>query len=340
MKLKNYIKDKTIEITILIVTYIIMLLLFIAFKINISLIIALSVILLFSYSITFTISYLRKKTFYDNLVNNIKLLDKAYLVLETINEPNFYEGKIISDILYDINKSYIENIHDLENQVKDFKNYIEMWIHEIKIPVSYLTLNAHNNKDKFKPNDLIQIKKIDDYLEQVLYYVRSENASSDYLINKVNLKKCINEVALKNKDYLLESKVDLIVTNVDYNIYTDSKWLEFIINQIINNSIKYKKDNCESYIKIYAIKDDETITLTIEDNGIGIIESDIKRVFEKSFTGTNGRIKNSSTGMGLFIVKNLCIKLGHIVRIESKKDEYTKVHITISTNKYYEVTKQ
>ncbi len=339
MKLIPYIKDKIIELIIITFTQIIIILLLLSFKVEQSLIIAINITYIIMHTLIITIDYTKKRTFYNNLNNNIKHLDKAYLVLETIEEPNFYEGKLTYNSLYDINKSMIENINTYECQVDDFKNYVEMWIHEIKIPLSSLALIAHNNKNKIPKSALIQIKKLDDYLEQILYYTRSENANKDYCINKINLGKSINNTLLKNKDYLLDNNINIKVENINYEIYSDSKWLEFILNQIINNSIKYKNTKTESYIKIKATKNKENITLIIEDNGLGINASDLPRVFEKTFTGENGRKSSKSTGMGLFIVKNLCIKLGHQIYIESEYNKYTKVYIKMPINKYYEVVK-
>ncbi len=339
MKFLSYIKDKLYAIILIFLTYVLLLLLCIAYKVNLSLIISFYIILTLALLSVLLISYYRKRTFYESLQENIKMLDQAYLILETIEKPEFYEGKILYESLYEINKSMLENVKKYNTQVNDFKEYIEMWLHEIKIPLSSLILLSHNHKSELNDKILLQLQKIDDYLEQILYYVRSENASKDYLINKVSIKECVKKVALRNKDHLLESKINLEVSNLNYDVYTDSKWLEFILNQIVNNSIKYKDENKESYIKIYAIKNTSAVSLFIEDNGIGIDPSDIKRVFEKSFTGKNGRVSSASTGMGLFIVKNLCDKLGHKITIESTPKEYTKVIITISTNKFYEVAR-
>lgn len=339
MKLKNYIKDKWYEITIFIIFLIPILLLLFAFKINKSLIIVIISLFIFFYMTIFFINYFRKKSFYNKLLINIERLDKAYLVLETIESPNFYEGKLLCQALYDINKSMTENISYCKNQIEEFKEYIEMWIHEVKIPISSLMLMAHNHKNKFDKTSIEQMKKIENYVEQVLYYVRSENSEKDYLIKKVDLKKVICDIALKNQQDLLENKIDLIVENIEKDIYTDSKWLEFILNQIINNSIKYRKDISDSYIKITTKYNKEKLCLIIEDNGIGIPREDISKVFLKSFTGHNGRITTKSTGIGLFIVKNLCKKLGHKIEIESIQNKYTRVYITFFNNRYYDVVK-
>ncbi len=338
MKLKYYIKDKIYSIIISSFTYIIIILLLLAFKTDKSLIIAITIILFITYIIIFIIDYLRKKNFYTNLLSNIEKLDKAYLVLETLNNPEFYEGKILYQALYEINKSMSEYVNIKEEKLKDFKEYIEMWIHEVKVPLSSLVLTFANNKKDIDIKVRKELKILENYLEQVLYYVRSENAEVDYYIKEVDLSKIIKNVGIHNMDDLLMNNIEFSTSNINYKVYTDSKWLEFIINQIINNSIKYKKDK-DSYIKIY-IKDykDKTV-LIIEDNGIGIPKTDIKYVFNKTFTGSNGRDKNKSTGMGLYIAKKLCKKLGHKIEIESIKNKYTKVYITFAKNKYYDVLK-
>lgn len=338
MKFIAFLKDKSYSIIISTISLLLILLLFSAFKVEKSFCIATISILLVSYITTILIDYTRKNKFYKDLLGNIESLDKAYLVLETLSKPNFYEGELLYQALYEINKSMNECVKSLELQTQDFKEYIEMWIHEVKIPISSLVLIVHNHSDKFDKKTIEQIRRIENYVDQVLYYVRSENAEKDYLIKETKLNKIISSVALKNKNDLLENKIDLIVENLDINVNTDSKWLEFILNQIVNNSIKYHNKN-NSYIKIYTENNKDIINLIIEDNGIGIDSSDLPKVFNKTFTGHNGRGLAKSTGMGLFIAKNLCTKLGHKISIESKRNEYTKVIISFYNNDYYNVTK-
>lgn len=198
----------------------------------------------------------------------------------------------------------------------------------------------HNNMDKcdkeFADRMNTQIRRINNYIEQILYYVRSENAEKDYIINDARLSKIISNVALKNKDDLLENDITFEVSNADRIVLTDAKWMEFMLNQIVNNSIKYKdKTKVEPYIKMSAAEDKKCVVLEILDNGIGINASDLPRVFDKSFTGENGREFSKATGMGLYIVKKLCDKLGHAITIESVKGEYTRVKITFYKNDFY-----
>ena len=334
MKLFPYLKDKSISIILYISTSILILLLLAVFKTQSPLVIAITILLIILGLLLLLTDYLKKKKFYDNIIKKLSKLDKKYLILEILEEPSHYEEKLFNQILYEINKSYLEELKKYKSSIIDFKEYVELWIHEVKIPISSLSLMVHNNKqlDKKYKN---QIRKLDNYIDQVLYYVRSENASNDYIIKETSLSKIINSVALKNKDDLLENKINFIVKVKDEKVMTDEKWLEFILNQIINNSIKYKRNKVDSYIEI-SVEEDKNLTyLSITDNGVGISKSNLPKVFDKSFTGENGRLTSKSTGLGLYIVKNLCEKLGHKIKISSEVNNYTKVTIIISKNNFY-----
>lgn len=337
MKLNRYLKDKLYFIILFITFLSLIILLLLGFKVSLELIIVIISLLVIFAILVLIIEYLEKRNFYNEFINIVDKLDKKYLVIEMLNSPNFHEGEILYNELYEINKSMLENIKNYEISMNDFKDYIEMWIHEVKIPLSSLVLMIHNNKNNISSKMVDQVKRLDNYVDQVLFYVRAENAEKDYLIKKTELNKVINKIALKNKDYILENNINFSVLDCEKKVLTDSKWLEFIIDQIINNSIKYKRDIASSFIKIYTEENNEEIRLIIYDNGIGIDAKDLPRVFDKTYTGTNGRLKSKSTGMGLYIAKNLCEKLGHKIAIESKVNEYTKVIITFNKESIYDV---
>ncbi len=335
MSLKKYLLDKIPQIIVSIIGYIVTILILNAFKIGTDLKIAITIIFLIVTIFNIIFDYFKKNAFYKKLFSTLHTLDKKYLILEMLNKPNFYEGELFYQILYDINKSMIENVKEYNLSITDFKEYVEMWIHEVKIPIASLTLISHNHQNEIDKKYIEQIRKLDNYIDQILYFVRSENVEKDYIIKEKKLQEIIKNVALKNKDDLLENAVRLDVDVHNEKVLTDSKWLEFILNQIINNSIKYKRKNTESYINIKANEDKDRLYLTICDNGIGIPKSDIKRVFDKSFTGENGRTMTKSTGMGLYIAKKLCDKLGHKITVESEINEYTKITIIFTKNNFY-----
>lgn len=334
MKLVSYIKDKVISIVIYLLMVVLISLILKVFNLDKSVLIVIFLILIINGIMIILINYFRKRSYYNNILEMLDKLDKKYLVLETVLEPTTYEEEIVNNILYDINKSMIENINIQKRSINEFKDYIEMWIHEVKLPIASMVLKCHNHKE-VNSNELLSIiRRLDNDIDQILYYMRSEITEKDFIISEVSLKDIVRSVSLKNKDDLLENKIELEV-NVDNEcVYTDKKWMEFILNQIISNSIKYKKEK-DSFIKITSNVSEDKVNLIVYDNGIGISKGDIKRVFDKSFTGKNGRDKIKSTGMGLYIVKNLCSKLGHNIYIESALDEYTKVIIEFGKNNYY-----
>ena len=330
MKLSTYLKDKLYAFLIFIIYIIILILFLIALKLSSSIIIFITAFTVAVFFIILFYDYFRKRKFYSELLDKLNTLDKKYLLIEMLLEPNFLEGKILYDVLDEVNKNEHDLISKLKNKQEDFKEYIELWIHEVKLPLASLTLI--NRKDK---NTLRELKRIEDDVEQILYYVRCENANNDYLIKEWNLDTIIKNVALRNKDDLLALNIDFKVDNCNLKVLTDSKWLEFIINQIVSNSIKYKKEK-DALIEITGKDYKDYITITIYDNGKGISKSDLPRVFNKTFTGVNGR-GTKATGMGLYLCRELCEKLGHKIEIDSKVNEYTKVIIKIYKKDFYAI---
>ncbi len=336
MRMRDYFQDKLGLLFLALVSLVMILMLCLAFKVPGEAIWAISCLYLFTLGAMFCLSFFKKKRFYTDFIQNMERLDKKYYILETLSMPNFYEGKILYDGLYVVNKAMIEHVKNYELQMDDFKEYIEMWIHEVKIPLATLTLMFHNRKE-YDKKVLEQLRRIESYLDQVLYYVRQEFAEKDYLIKKNSLEKMVNNVLVKNKDDFLENQIELEVRDLDFDVFTDSKWTLFILNQIINNSVKYMDDMKDKKIWIFGSEDESSIYLHIRDNGIGIPLQDIPKVFEKSFTGENGRRRSRSTGMGLYISKKLCEKLGHKIWLESREQEYTEVIIAFAKNDYYQV---
>lgn len=336
MKFSKYLKYNLINICIYLVAIVLITLMLEAFKTQIQVQIATVIVLLLGGIIIILNNYFRKNKFYKQFNVNLEKLDKKYLILETLPQPNTYEEKIMAEALYEINKSMIENINEYQRNIIEFKEFVEIWIHEVKIPISSMILKCHNNQEKYDKSFLSLIRRLDNNIDEILYYVRSENTEKDFAISEVDLKEVVRNVGIKNKDDLLENNVVFEADLKAVKVNTDKKWLEFILNQIINNSIKYKKSE-DPIIKIESIENEDKVILEIYDNGIGIPEKDLKRVFEKSFTGTNGRNKVKSTGMGLYIIKNLCNKLGHNIYIESEENKYTKVILEFGKNNIYKI---
>lgn len=332
MKFTDYIKDNIAGICITIFTYLMMMFFIYIFRFNKDMILILSIVFFIGFLSRILWDYFRKKNFYNSLSENVEKLDKKYLISEIIEEPNFLEGKIFYNILYETGKSMGENIDIYRRNTEELQEYIELWVHEIKLPVSSLLLMSHNDENGEKYDK--ELRRIDSYIENVLYYSRIESAGKDYIIKPVQLEKIFRNAALKNRRELLSMNISLNTEGLDKTVTTDEKWLEFIFGQLISNSMKYISDSCDSVLNIYTEENKDSIILHFRDNGIGISASDLPYIFDKSYTGENGRTHSHSTGMGLYIVKSLCTRLGHKISAESVKGEFTDIIITFGKNNH------
>ena len=337
MNFKLFFKEKVITILLLLFGIITIEILLMAYNVGMFIKIYIPFIIMGLYITSIIIEYLKKKEFYNDLLNMLEELEEKYLIAEIINTPNFLEGKILKNTLEQINKSMLENVNKYKYITEDYKEYIELWIHEIKIPIAASKMVIENNKNTITKSIDEELDKVENYIEQALFYARSNTVEKDYYIRKVFLKEIVNESIKKNKSSLIQEKISINIHDLDLEVNTDNKWIVFILNQIIQNSIKYRKKE-ESVIEIYASQGKENVILYIKDNGIGIKQGEITRVFEKGFTGTNGRLSNKkSTGIGLYLCKKLCNKLGIGLELNSVQNEGTEVMLIFPQSSYIEL---
>ncbi len=334
MKFRDFIKDKVLLIATVILALISIEILLLAYNIGIIAQIYIAIIIILVVSISIFVEYKNKQHFYNQLKTNMDELNEKYLISEIIKTPNFIEGKILKETIQDTGKSMLENVNHYKNIQEEYKEYIELWIHEVKIPIAASKMIIENNKNSVTKSIDEELDKVENYIEQALFYARSNAVEKDYIINKTNLKEIVNSSILKNKSTLLNEKVAIELKDIEQEVYTDSKWATFIINQIIQNAIKYsKKENKK--IEIYSKTKNDKVILYIKDNGIGIKKGEITRVFERGFTGDNGRIiGQKSTGIGLYLCKKLCDKLGLGIELNSEKNIGTEVRIIFPKNSY------
>ena len=327
MSLKDYLKSKigVIFLNIIALIFLSLFLLSIGNELEAVSIIAFSWIIVLC--IYLVITYRKRKDYFELIEKCVSKIDKKYLISEVLEVPPFIEAEPFYHILKKSSKSMREEINKEKSKLKDYKEYIEQWIHEVKTPISLIKLIEENNKTTKSSAILMQLEEIDRYVEQALFYARSEDVDKDYLVKEISLQGCVNRVITRNKQGFILNDIDICIDNIDKTVYCDSKWLEFILNQIIVNSIKYR-NNKNPRIKVYTSGIKNGIKLIIEDNGIGIPRDELDRVFEKGFTGNLGRLNSKSTGIGLYLCKKLCDKLGLLIDIESEIDRYTKVIIT------------
>lgn len=337
MDFKLFFKEKAITILLLLFGIITIEIFLMAYNVGMFIKIYIPLIIMGLYVISISIEYFKRKRSYDNLLNMLEELDEKYLITEIIKTPNFLEGKIFKNALEQIDKSMLENVNKYKYMTEDYKEYIELWIHEIKIPIATSKMVIENNKNAITKSIDEELDKVENYIEQALFYARSNTVEKDYYIRKVVLKEIVNESIKKNKSSLIQEKISIDIHDLEIEVNTDNKWIVFILNQIIQNSIKYRKKE-NSVMEIYANQGKENVILYIKDNGIGIKQGEITRVFEKGFTGTNGRLSNKkSTGIGLYLCKKLCNKLGIGIELNSVQNEGTEVKLVFPKDSYIEL---
>jgi two-component system, OmpR family, sensor histidine kinase BraS/BceS len=210
---------------------------------------------------------------------------------------------------------------DAERKLTDLLDYYTLWVHQIKTPIAASQLLVAEVADRQLKQQLEQeIFKIDSYTNLVLQYLRLESFHDDLVLKQVQIEDLVKEIIRKYALFFIQKGLNVNLYDLDKEIVTDKKWLLVVIEQIISNSLKYTK---EGGLEIYM----EGQELCIKDTGIGIKNSDVLRVFERGFSGYNGRLTQQSSGLGLYLSKKISEELGHQIRIESEVGKGTIVRI-------------
>ena len=269
-----------------------------------------SVIASFSDFVNYRESYKKLKFLEKNILNDLEDLPKS------LDIRIDYYHKIIEKLYEELEKLTQEN----RQKNTDMVDYYSMWVHQIKTPIAAMNFLLDNEEvdQKILQQELFKIER---YVEMVLTYIRLDSISSDYVITKINLDEVVKDSVKKYATIFINKKIKLNYVSHETMIISDKKWLSFAFEQILGNSVKYTSTGGEITIETCENK------LIIEDNGMGIKEEDLPRIFEKGFTGFNGRYEKKSSGLGLYLCKKTLDKLGHHIEISSKVGEGTRIEI-------------
>jgi len=278
------------------------------------------------------IEYSIRKRYYNSVARTLVQMDKKQYISSVLPEPSFSDAKVLSDIIRQATKAMNDEIASFQIMSEEYRNYIETWIHEVKIPISVISLICENNKTDLTKSIVEENERIEAYVEQALFYARSTNIEKDYLIVPTSLEQVVKTAVKKHSKQLIAAKVQLAFDNLNVTVRTDAKWIVFILEQLISNSVKYRNET--PIISFSVILQNGGTTLKIADNGIGIPPQDISRVFEKGFVGENGRRFAKSTGIGLYLCHQLCEKMGLGIKIKSEAGNGTTVFICFPHDKF------
>lgn len=310
------------------------------------------------------VTYLQRKKYFDEAEKILSGMEEKYLLGELLPPSFRLEDKLYRQMLHRSNKSVIERIRALEDEKREYKEFIESWVHEIKAPITGIALLCENGRraagtavDRDLLRDVtLENQKIENLVEQALYYARMEKVYQDFLIRETDLQEIAQEVLRKNRLLLIGKKVRAEVV-CPHRVYTDGKWIAFILNQMMLNSVKYCGDGPEFLITTKP--SEKGVLLIFEDNGRGIPEEDLPRIFDKGFTGSNGRtgegavgkatgaaetarigtarvetVGMGATGMGLYLCRRLCEKLGVGLWAESAPGRGTRMILEFPVSRY------
>ena len=281
---------------------------------------------------------------YDVRIDAIQygLLLSTVLFLLNLTLQFFKFQKRLSEQDYqNIIKNLKEQNSELKSQERIFKqemsDYYSMWVHQIKTPIAAMhvlqqTLEEEYPEQKYIKEIKLELFKIEQYVEMVLTYLRMGEMSGDLKFEKYSLDAIVRQVIRKYSQIFILRKIHLQYAKTSQCIVTDEKWLQFVLEQVLSNALKYTKDG--GMIFIYTEEKENKKCLVIEDSGIGIQAEDLPRVFEKGFTGYNGRADKKSTGIGLYMCKKIMERLNHQIWIESEVDKGTKVYLDLAREEW------
>ena len=262
--------------------------------------------------------------YYKKHIQLYKLQNEISISLENLPSPKTLIEEDYTNLILTLNKEYKTYISKSDIAKSDMIDYYTMWVHQIKTPISAMKLLIQTSESEISSDLSSELFKIEQYVEMVLSYIRLGSNENDFVIKEYDLNNIVRQAIRKYAPLFIRKKINVDFQPTTYKVLTDEKWLVFVIEQLLSNAIKYTN---KGKISIYPL---ENKKLVIEDTGIGISKEDIPRIFDKGFTGYNGRTDKKATGLGLYLCKNILDKLSHKISIESEVGVKTKVILDLS----------
>lgn len=245
------------------------------------------------------------------------------------------EGDFAQQYIEDLHNQHIREMNIIQERKNEHYDFIVSWFHEIKTPIAVLRLLQQTDMDSDSLRE--EISKIENYVDQALYYAKLDSFNQDYDIRKCDTIKVTKEIVKSHSKTFFSKKIRVNIEVDSLEVQSDPKWLQFIVNQLVTNSLKYTEIGGE--ITISALETPKEKQLIVRDSGIGISPQDLPRIFNRGFTGETGRTHAKSTGMGLYLAQQLSNKLGHYISCTSEVGEYTKfiIHFPVDMDPYLKI---
>lgn len=255
----------------------------------------------------------------------IKMQKVIKISVDALSMPGDQIEEDYQTLLQLVHEDKVKAVNDLENRRKDLMEYYTMWVHQIKTPIAAMQLLLQSEDTPKNREAAEELFRIEQYVKMALQYTRLDSETTDFLIQRYNLDDIVREAVRCYARMFIRKKISLNYQPLQVQVLTDEKWLEFVIEQVLSNAVKYTPKGSVSICM------EGSSTLVIEDTGIGIRKEDLPRVCEKGYTGYNGHTDKRSTGIGLYLSKRILEKLSHTIEIESEMGKGTRVKIGLIT---------
>ncbi|MBD8033491.1 sensor histidine kinase [Solibacillus merdavium] len=315
--IREFLQSKLISVGFLWIGYFLFLLIFMLIDVPFGTIAMISFAFIFIQLSWLITSFFYEKKRYEEMKQQMEKLEETYLLGEVLRKPRSLVEHKYYEAMLAVSRDAISRVEQSERSAKEYKEYVEQWIHEIKTPLTAMSLILANEQDVWKLRR--ELKRADNLTENILHYARLDSIEKDKQLKEHSLNAILNDVVKNQMDLLIASKMKVEIEG-DANIYTDNKALQFIVNQLLTNSAKY----CPGAKITMRVEGTELI---YEDDGIGILAHELERITERGYTGSNGRKLGTSTGMGLYIVAQLCKELHIELKIKSEHNNYTRFQL-------------
>ncbi len=254
-------------------------------------------------------------------------LDQKYLFSECAPPPRtVYEQKLFA-LMRCSGRAMIGAVSDAQASMQEYREYIESWVHEIKTPLTAAKLTCRHLEPDSRRKFSAELAQIEAHVERALYYARVKSPEQDCIIRQTALADIVSQAVGNHRTLLIQSQMKIETGDLDFTVYTDRKWAVFMLGQLLQNASRYRNNDSPS-ILLTATRCGRQVRLTVSDNGIGIPAHELPRVFDRGFTGSNGRTRGGSTGMGLYLCRKLAALLEIDLQISSEEQKGTAVTLT------------
>ena len=251
------------------------------------------------------------------------LRGQAALLISLVPEPGDLGEAAYRELLLELDEDRRTAVSALDARTRESVDYYTMWVHQIKTPISAMRLILQEDESERGRALGAELFRVERYVELVLSYLRLGGTSTDYVIRQVDVDNVLRQAARKYAPLFIRGKVSLELNETGLRALSDEKWLQLVVEQVLSNAVKYAPGG---HVKVWS----EGERLLVQDDGVGIAAEDLPRIFERGFTGYNGRMDKRATGIGLYLSQEICRKLGHTITVESELGKGTRVTVGLA----------